>query len=147
MDEDSDHRDDEPEHTEQTGNPAREIADPGSAAEIEVTKSLKGVTDTVGGASSSSTAPVALSTKIEELKAKQTAMLAERKRLTKDLRNAEKRRKRLKSNARRLSDEDLAEVLRMREHVRKTEEKEEKTAVPKATAASKSASKPKSMAR
>ena len=61
----------------------------------------------------------ALSKKIDELKAKQAAMLAERKRVTKDLRNCEKRRKRLKANARRLSDEDLAEVMRMREHTKK----------------------------
>ena len=64
----------------------------------------------------------ALSKKIEELKAKQAAMLAERKRVTKDLRNAEKRRKRLKTNARRLSDEDLAEVMRMREHTKRNGE-------------------------
>lgn len=66
--------------------------------------------------------PVALSKKINELKAKQAAMLAERKKVTRDLRNHEKRRKRLKANARRLSDEDLAEVLRMREDTKKSTE-------------------------
>ena len=67
----------------------------------------------------------ALSRNIDALKAQQAAMLAERKRVTKDLRNCEKRRKRLKANARRLSDEDLAEVLRMREDTKKVEEKPE----------------------
>ena len=67
----------------------------------------------------------ALSKKIADLKAKQTAMLAERKRVTKDLRNCEKRRKRLKANARRLSDEDLAEVMRMREDTKKVDEQQE----------------------
>ena len=66
--------------------------------------------------------PVALCDRIKELKAKQAAMLAERKRITKDLRNHEKRRKRLKANARRLSDEDLTEVIRMREDTRKHDE-------------------------
>lgn len=67
----------------------------------------------------------ALSKRIDDLKAKQAAMLAERKRVTKDLRNCEKRRKRLKANARRLSDEDLAEVLRMREDTKKMDEQQE----------------------
>ena len=71
--------------------------------------------------------PVALCDRIKELKAKQAAMLAERKRITKDLRNHEKRRKRLKANARRLSDEDLTEVIRMREDTRKHDEGNEST--------------------
>ena len=56
-----------------------------------------------------------LSAKIDELRAKQAAMTAERKRVAKDLRNHEKRRRRLKANARRLSNDDLAEVMLMRE--------------------------------
>ena len=68
----------------------------------------------------------ALSKKILDLKMQQAAMLAERKRVTKDLRNLEKRRKRLKSNARRLSDDDLAEVLRMREHSKTTDDSVER---------------------
>ena len=71
--------------------------------------------------------PVALCDRIKELKAKQAAMLAERKRITKDLRNHEKRRKRLKANARRLSDEDLTEVIRIREDTRKHDEGNEST--------------------
>ena len=80
-------------------------------------------------ADASSKSPVlqtqALSKKIDDLKAKQAAMLAERKRVTKDLRNCVKRRKRLKANARRLSDEDLAEVMRMREDTKKVDEQQE----------------------
>ena len=79
----------------------------------------------------------ALSKKIDELKAKQAAMLAERKRVTKDLRNCEKRRKRLKANARRLSDEDLAEVMRMREHTKKMDEEQDHQSGSGATSAKK----------
>ena len=59
-----------------------------------------------------------LSSRIDELKALQAAMLADRKRVSKDLRNFEKRRKRLKASARRLSNDDLTEVMLMREATR-----------------------------
>lgn len=52
--------------------------------------------------------------KIERLKTEQTAMRKRRKELTKDLKNAEKRRTRLRKRARQLSDADLREVLEMR---------------------------------
>ena len=75
--------------------------------------------DPTGGAAGGSTDPPkkapTLTERIDQMKAKQQAMVQERKRLTKDLRNAEKKRRRLRLNARRLSNEDLMVVLNMRE--------------------------------
>lgn len=51
---------------------------------------------------------------IDRLKREQKAMKEQKKKLTKDLRNAEKRRSRLKKRARQLSDTDLVAVLQMR---------------------------------
>ena len=51
---------------------------------------------------------------IGRLKAEQAALRAEKKKVTTELRNAEKRRARLKKKARQLSDHDLTVVLQMR---------------------------------
>jgi hypothetical protein len=51
---------------------------------------------------------------IRQLRDQQKAMKAERKRIQQDLRNAEKRKTRLRKKARQLSDADLAAVISMR---------------------------------
>ena len=56
----------------------------------------------------------ALLQSITRLKAEQKAMREAKKNVTKSLRNAEKRRARLKKRARQLSDVDLVAVLQMR---------------------------------
>ena len=55
-----------------------------------------------------------LKTQIDTLKAEQSSMKQRRMKLAKDLRNAERRRQRLKRKAKQLSDDDLLTVLRMR---------------------------------
>ena len=55
-----------------------------------------------------------LNKKIADLKAAQNVMLAERQKVAKDLRNTERKRRRLKERARMLTDEDLMAVLRLR---------------------------------
>ncbi len=60
---------------------------------------------------------VGLLESIRQLKEQQAAMKAARVKLTKDLRNACKRRNRLKKRARQLTDQDLVEVLQMRRDV------------------------------
>lgn len=52
---------------------------------------------------------------IARLKAEQAGLRSERKRVSKELKNAEKRRTRLRKRARQLSDSDLVAVLQMRE--------------------------------
>ena len=59
--------------------------------------------------------PEPLLSGIARLKAEQTHLRAERKRVVKELKNAEKRRTRLRKRARQLSDADLIAVLQMRE--------------------------------
>ena len=56
----------------------------------------------------------ALETAIARLKAEQKAMKDKKRKIHKDLKNAEKRRSRLKKRARQLSDADLVAVLQMR---------------------------------
>jgi acetyl-CoA carboxylase carboxyltransferase component len=66
-----------------------------------------------------------LNKKIAELKAAQAKMHEDKKRLKKELRNAERKRKRIKERARQLTDEDLVAVLMMRkEHRREPAGKE-----------------------
>ena len=55
-----------------------------------------------------------LKDQIEALKHEQATMRAAKKKITKDLKNAERRRKRLRKRAKQLSDDDLIAVLRMR---------------------------------
>ena len=68
---------------------------------------------TAGGASSNSPGSELLSG-IARLKAEQKALRDERKRVSKELRNAEKKRQRLKRKAKELTDKDLLEVLELR---------------------------------
>ena len=60
-----------------------------------------------------------LSARIEDMKKQQGELLSARKRVQKDLRNAERKRRRLKDKARMLTDDDLLAVLRIREDSRK----------------------------
>ena len=78
------------------------------------------------GAASSSAAPPevaanSITSQIDALRAEQAAIIQNRKRVKKELRNAERKRTRLKSHAKRLSDDDLVQVLRMREESRQQE--------------------------
>ena len=60
-----------------------------------------------------------LTRQIAELKAQQAQMLEQKKRLAKDIRNAERKRKRIKDRARQLTDEDLVAVLMMRKEIKR----------------------------
>jgi len=55
-----------------------------------------------------------LGEKISALKRQQAEYLAQRKKISQELRNAERKRRRLKERARGLSDADLAQVIAMR---------------------------------
>ena len=57
---------------------------------------------------------LALLPEIERLKAEQKRIRSEREKVRKDLKNAEKRRSRLKRKAKQLSDGDLLQVMQMR---------------------------------
>ena len=59
--------------------------------------------------------PVSLTQQIEALKKKQAEMVADRKRVKQVLRNAERKKRRLKEKARALTDDDLLAVMRLRE--------------------------------
>ena len=61
---------------------------------------------------------------IGRLKEEQTALRAERKIVAKALKNAEKRRSRVKEKARQLSDTDVVAVLHMRAASQKSDEKD-----------------------
>lgn len=65
-------------------------------------------------ASLTPTAGEGLSLAIQRMKKEQMDLRRERKRVAKELRNAQKRASRLKKRARQLTDGDLLEVLRMR---------------------------------
>jgi cytochrome c553 len=58
--------------------------------------------------------PGNLGERIEQLKKQQAEQLKERHRVAKELRNAERRRRRLKDRAKGLSDADLAAVIALR---------------------------------
>jgi len=60
------------------------------------------------------TEPEDLVAKVEALKAEQARLKQKRRENAKELRNAERRKKRLKKRARQLSDQDLVAVLKMR---------------------------------
>ena len=90
-------------------------------ATMATTTAVTGIGETTPAATGSPTKlsiPVfeaeALQSSIERLKSEQKEMRAAKKKLTKDLRNAEKRRSRLKRRARQLSDADLVALLQMR---------------------------------
>ena len=61
---------------------------------------------------------------IGRLKEEQAALRAEKKKVAKALKNAEKRRSRLKKKARQLSDGDLVAVLHMRAASQKSDDKD-----------------------
>ena len=107
---------------ERAGNPEGAIALSGETAEVATSKPAAADAEAAAAPSAAiegaATAPKSLSDRIQDLKTLQQAMNAEKKRVTKDLRNHEKRRKRLKLNARRLSNDDLAEVILLREAAR-----------------------------
>ena len=65
-----------------------------------------------------------LLTCISRPKEEQTALRAERKRVQTELRNAEKRRSRLKKKARQLTDADLVTVFHMRTASKKPDEQD-----------------------
>ena len=88
--------------TARSGGPS-----PGSAAETPSTHEKPEDTTTSGTGSE-------LLDTIGRLKKQQRDMKAERKRLASELRNAEKRRARLRKKAKQLSDQDLVDVLKMR---------------------------------
>lgn len=56
-----------------------------------------------------------LNDRIAELKREQAAQAAERTRIAKELRNEERKRKRLREKAKLMTDEDLLQVLRLRQ--------------------------------
>ena len=78
-----------------------------------------GEQDSTTGASSSSTAPSPAKTglleQIQDLRKQQHELKDQKKRANKEMKNAMKRRKRLQGKAGQLTDEDLVEVLRMRQ--------------------------------
>ena len=59
-----------------------------------------------------------LTASIQELKKQQNALREQKAKLAKDLRNAERRKKRLRTRARQLTDEDLVQVLMLRKQQR-----------------------------
>ena len=66
-------------------------------------------------AASSNTGPAdSLDTRINAMKAEQNDLAARRKQVRKELKNAERKRQRLKKRARNLSDADLEELISMR---------------------------------
>ena len=100
---------------------AAQVAPPGQKTRCAA---LPGEPASSSGAVRPAESPCHLNQKIAELKAAQAQML-EDKRLRKDLRNAERKRKRIKERARQLTDEDLVAVLMMRkEHRREPAAKE-----------------------
>jgi hypothetical protein len=62
---------------------------------------------------------VGLTKQIAELKAQQAQIMERKRRLAKDIRNAERKRKRIKDRARQLTDEDLMAVLMMRKEIKR----------------------------
>lgn len=76
-----------------------------------------------GLSASSSPQAKTLRSRIAELKKEQTAAIQRKKEIAKDLRNSMRRNKRLREKVANLNDEDLVDVIRMRE-----EKKREKAA-------------------
>ena len=74
-----------------------------------------------------------LASKIQALRKQQQEYIAERKRIARELRNAERKRRRLKERAKTLSNSDLAEVIALRALA---------AAEPKTAAAAKARSEP-----
>jgi len=71
------------------------------------------------GAARPAAQAMGLSRQIAELKVQHAQMLEQKKRLAKDIRNAERKRKRIKDRARQLTDDDLVAVLMMRKEIKR----------------------------
>ena len=78
---------------------------------------VQGLSEATGSISSALPGD-ALSASISKLKKKQAELRNQKKELAKDLRNAERRKKRLRTHARQLTDEDLVQVLMLRKQQR-----------------------------
>jgi len=65
------------------------------------------------------TGPSPLNKHIQQLKEQQAALKTQKKALQKNLRNAERKRRRLRERARQLTDDDLVSVLLMRQEKQK----------------------------
>ena len=65
-----------------------------------------------------------IAARISSLKEEQSALQKQRKDIAKNLRNAERRRARLKTKARQLTDSDLVQVLMMRRQTRESRQVE-----------------------
>ena len=89
-------------------NPASE------AAASTVVQGLAAATD----AFSNALPEDALSASIQKLKKQQTELRNQKRDLAKELKNAERRKKRLRTRARQLTDEDLVQVLMLRKQQR-----------------------------
>ena len=99
----------------------------GSASSGPVSGAASTTSKSSEAASSSAGAVSPLLAKIEELKAQQAKMIRERRAVAKDLRNAERKRRRLKEKAKSLSDADLAQVLALRtQHAQELAQKKQK---------------------
>ena len=99
----------------------------GSASSGPVSDAASTTSKSSEAASSSAGAVSPLLAKIEELKAQQAKMIRERRAVAKDLRNAERKRRRLKDKAKSLSDADLAQVLALRtQHAQELAQKKQK---------------------
>jgi len=73
----------------------------------------------------------ALSTSIQELKAKQKQLREEKQQLAKELRNQERRKKRLRARARQMTDEDLVQVLMLRKRQKQDQEEKKRGPPPR----------------
>ena len=74
-----------------------------------------GATAVAEAARSPTVPPLSLTQQIEQLKKKQAEMVADRKRVKQVLRNAERKKRRLKEKAKALTDDDLLAVMKLRE--------------------------------
>ena len=84
------------------------------AGPASLVQGLAEATDTINSALPED----ALSASIQQLKTKQAELRSQKKQWAKNLRNAERRKKRLRQRARQLTDEDLVQVLMLRKHQR-----------------------------
>ena len=95
-----------------TGAAAAATSDDHAAAHVAAVVAVAG---TAGSIVTNDEGHESLTARIARLKDEQAAMRASKQTLAKDLRNATRRASRLKKRARQLTDNDLVEVLKMRE--------------------------------
>lgn len=100
---------------------AGEVAAPAAVLTTDDTGAASSLPPTTGSAKMPAVMPVApavggesLSQQIKRLKLEQQQAKMEKQRVAKDLKNAQRRKSRLKKRARQLTDQDLVEVLQMR---------------------------------